>query len=90
MGTGIEPANDSAAGRPSGGEIVQNIPVFGNATERQLGGCVIAVLHGKVDRQTVRRDLGEKIQLLQKPESTMPPTDGRTVLFHRPAVYSVL
>ena len=65
------------------GEIVQNIPVFGNATEGQLGGCVIAVLHGKVDRQTVRRDLGEKITAPEtgKYDAAHRRQDGA---FHRP------
>lgn len=83
MGTGIEPVMIPRLAVHPDGEIVQNIPVFGNATERQLGGCVIAVLHGKVDRQTVRRDLGEKITAPEtgKHNAAHRRQDGA---FHRP------
>ena len=83
MGTGIEPVMIPRLAVHPDDEIVQNIPVFGNATERQLGGCVIAVLHGKVDRQTVRRDLGEQITAPEtgKYDAAHRRQDGA---FHRP------
>ena len=83
MGTGIEPVMIPRLAVHPDGEIVQNIPVFGNATERQLGGCVIAVLHGKVDRQIVRRDLGEQITAPEtgKYDAAHRRQDGA---FHRP------